>query len=257
MMIYIDGSENDRSSLTYASQFCRKFGGRLNVMHLRLAEPTVGSVSLAIAIADQAAHAAKQAFDEICGELAFTEWRDAREGFTDSIKDQGFLHDLTILERISEEEGPQVLALNTALFETGGPVLITPPRTPAPVGESVAVVWSPTVQSARALRSSMPVLAQARKVWILSNSDNSDANPGELIEHLAHRGIAAEAHGFSGARLTARERGRAILKEVVALAADLLVMGAFGENRVSAIFGLGRTTQKVVGASPVPLLIQT
>ena len=44
-----------------------------------------------------------------------------RESFTDSIKDQGFLHDLIILERISEEEGPQALALNTALFETGGP----------------------------------------------------------------------------------------------------------------------------------------
>jgi nucleotide-binding universal stress UspA family protein len=38
--------------------------------------------------------------------------------------------------------------------------------------------------------------------------------------------------------------------------ADTLVMGAFGESRLAALLGLGRTTAKVVTSCPVPLLIQ-
>ena len=38
--------------------------------------------------------------------------------------------------------------------------------------------------------------------------------------------------------------------------ADLLVMGAFGESKITAMLGLGRATEKVVMSSKVPLLVQ-
>ena len=40
------------------------------------------------------------------------------------------------------------------------------------------------------------------------------------------------------------------------IGADMLVMGAYGENRLHAIFGLGRATQKVVSAARIPVFTQ-
>ena len=39
--------------------------------------------------------------------------------------------------------------------------------------------------------------------------------------------------------------------------ADLMVMGAFGYNGLQRILDLGRTTQKMVTAAPIPLLVQS
>jgi nucleotide-binding universal stress UspA family protein len=38
--------------------------------------------------------------------------------------------------------------------------------------------------------------------------------------------------------------------------ADLLVMSAFGESKITAMLGLGRATEKVVMSCKVPLLVQ-
>jgi nucleotide-binding universal stress UspA family protein len=133
---------------------------------------------------------------------------------------------------------------------------VTPPSAPDTVGKSVAVMWSATVQSACAIRSALPVLQQAEDVWILTNRDNPKADPAALADYLGDYGVKAEAHSFTGAKQTARGRGRAMLAALKELPADLLIMGAYGENRLSVIFGLGRATQKVVTASTVPLLIQ-
>ena len=56
--------------------------------------------------------------------------------------------------------------------------------------------------------------------------------------------------------LTARARGRAILAAAGEAGADLLVMGAYGEKRLTALIGLGRATRKVVSATTVPALLQ-
>ena len=61
---------------------------------------------------------------------------------------------------------------------------------------------------------------------------------------------------FSSDKLTARGRARALLKAVEDLSGDLLIMGAYGENAVNALFGLGRATRKIVTAARVPTLLQ-
>lgn len=266
MVIYLDGSPNDRESLTFAVRFCERLEGRLSVVHPRLPDRVelkardIASPIVVDKTDESAAIAAvaKQAYDEICGWQDFAEWRETGDSMAQAIVKIGLFQDLTILERISSEEGPEVLAFNTALFETGGPVLVTPPDGhDGPVGEHVAVAWSPSPQSARAVRSAMPLLRGAKKVTILTNSANKDSDPAPLVAYLGHDGIAAEAQSFSGAKLTARGRGRAMLAALASSGADLLVMGAYGENRLSAVFGLGRATRKVVTAIPIPLLTQS
>ena len=91
----------------------------------------------------------------------------------------------------------------------------------------------------------------------LTNTANEYAEPEAVTEYLALHDVAAEHLPFDGSRLTARGRGRAIIKAVRSISADLMIMGAFGDNHMDALFGLGRTTRKLVTAAPIPLLLQS
>jgi nucleotide-binding universal stress UspA family protein len=261
MTILIDGSENDRSSLATAVAFCRALDGRLRVVHARPESAIIGVPEAVPVVVDEIdigplRAAARAAYDEVCGGLAFAEWVETDDTEGRAIISNGLYSDVMILERVSSESGAEVLALNTALFETPGPVLVTPPAPPSQIGKSVAVVWSPTTQSARAVRSALPVLAKADKVSVVTNSDDPDADAAPLAGYLEIHGIKTAFHTFSGSGLTARARGRAILAAVAAVEADLMVMGAYGENRLSALMGLGRATQKIVSATAIPALVQ-
>ena len=256
LLLFIDGSATDRGSLHYATQLHQRLNGRLTVGYLRAGEAKVGSVARAIDVAQRAAASARQAFDETCGALDSTRWLDSDQMSEEMLQHESRLHDLTVLARISQDEGSDVFALNTALFDSGGPVLVSPPEPPESVADRVALVWSPSAQAARATRSAVPLLKQASSVVILTNSERPDARPEELQDYLSSHGIRAETEVFDASRQTARGRGRAILSAVRSIGADMLVMGAYGENRLISIFGLGRTTQKIVSGSPVPVMVQ-
>jgi len=261
MTILIDGSENDRGSLATAATFCRAVDGRLRVVHPRPRDIVVASPDAAVLVVDDRdiearRAAARAAYDEVCGALSFAEWLETNDTVTEAIIGYGPLSDITILERVSNDSGPEVLALNTALFDTPGPVLVTPPSPASEIGQSVAVVWSPTIQSARAVRSALPIMATAASITVITNDADKGADPDALAGYLELHGVETGFRTFDGGGLTARGRGRAILAAATTVQADLLVMGAYGENRLSALIGLGRTTQKIVSATTIPTLVQ-
>jgi predicted Fe-Mo cluster-binding NifX family protein len=263
MTLFLDGSVNDKESLASAVAFCRCLDGRLFVVPTRLRDIIIPEMEAhaVIQVQDEAANQerlrrARTAFDEVCSGLDFVRWVDDDETETEAIIKHGFLTDVVILERLSREDGPEVLALNTALFDTPSPVLVTPPQAPEVIGRRVAVVWGPSVQSARALRSALPILQKAGQVTTLYNGEQKSCDPEMALTYLSDHGVKSDAKAFEGAGLTARGRGRAILASVADCQADLLVMGAYGENRLTALIGLGRATKKVVSATTVPTLLQ-
>lgn len=261
LIIFVDGSANDRDSIACAAAFCRRLDARLSVVHPREQTMVATSPEVPIFVESESELAkreavARAAFDEVCADSPFASWEATDTQIVDLIRDRGVLYDAIIIERVSSERGPKVLALNTALFESGAPVLVAPPKAPEVIGRSVAVVWNRTIQSARAVRSALPILATAEQVEILVNKADARVDAAELQAYLACHGITASARPFDGAKLTARGRARAIIA-AASDTADLLVMGAYGENRLSALVGLGRSTQKIVSATPIPALIQT
>jgi nucleotide-binding universal stress UspA family protein len=262
LAIFLDGSPNDADSLRSAVLLAARTDAWLDVYHPVGGDDMLGAVAGAAAamIPDPGGDdggAARRAFDAVCAGNANARWLDVRDSLDGAIHAYGLLYDAVIVERLSEEQGPHARAFNTALFETGAPVLVTPPTAPQHIGECIAVVWTGTPQSARAMRSALPLLHRAGTVHLMTNRANDLATPEEALEYLDAQGIAATPLAFDGARLTARGRGRAIIDAVRAAGADLMVMGAFGEQRTDALFGLGRTTRKLVTAAPVPLLLQS
>lgn len=261
--IFIDGTANDRVSLASALAFCRAFDGRLDVVHPRppddvVASPDGQTVVLVKNEDERAARRsdARAAYDEVCGGQDLADWHETEETVTEAIVSYGLYSDAVVLERLSDEEGPEMLTFNTALFETPGPVLVTPPKATDAMGRSVVVVWSPTVQSARAVRSALPILRKAETVTTITNSARSDSNPTAIAAYLEAHGVKTGLGTFDGSGLTARGRGRAILAAAAEAGGDLLVMGAYGERRLTALIALGRATSKVVSATTIPALLQ-
>lgn len=200
---------------------------------------------------------ARALFREACGDRQNTRFVGVDGHLVDAIRSFGVAYDFIIMDRLAEEAGRKPYAFNTALFESGAPVLIVPPTLPPQIENRVVVIWSGTCQSGRALRAALPILEKAKEVFVLSNTTNPMANPVTAADYLNVHGIKCKSDYFVGSGLTARGRGRAVIKAASSMGADMLIMGAFGYNGIERIFDLGRTTRKLVTATPIPLLLQS
>lgn len=260
--IFTDGSENDIVSLKSASTIAAALDARLSVFHVRLPYFSVVESLGSPVVADNSeqteemARRARKAYDQVFVEnVGECEFREV-EAMTlaDFMGTSACYYDVVIIERVSNEEGPDVEALNCALFDYAGPVVIVPPTLVKTIGTHVALAWNGQGQSMRAIRAALPVLEKAEKISVLTQDQNAD-DRDEFERFLSANGLAVDWHGFGGARMAARQRGRALLQKTGEVGADLLVMGAFGTHGLSRIFGLGRATQKVVTACKVPVLL--
>ena len=263
LAVFVDGGPADRDVLASATAIATRAGAHLDVLypwnrdHLKTVLPPEANKLAQDLVGPGGQNAARNAFDSMCLGRPNTRWVNVSGHLDDAIRAFGLHYDAVFLKRPPEETGPCARAFNTALFETGAPVVIAPPRPGGTTGERIAIVWSGTPQSSRAMRTAMPMLRTAKEVHLLTNSANHRAEPDLAIEYLRINEVEAAYHPFGGGGLTARGRGRAIIEAARAVSADLLIVGGFGENQIDALFGLGRTTRKLVTATPVPLMLQS
>jgi nucleotide-binding universal stress UspA family protein len=172
----------------------------------------------------------------------------------DVVARRGMVFDLIVLtRRHGEGEPPATPTLETALMESGRPVLVAAQDVPEAVGRKVAVAWRATVPGVHALQGALPILTRAAEVTIITVDDGASegATPEEVAHHLTRHGIAA-ASRHVGAQ--GREAGAAILEQASEADADLLVMGAYAHSRLRQ-FILGGVTSTVLRQASLPLLL--
>ena len=259
---FLDGLDTQLSSVNFAMQIADNMDAFLDVHH-----PWASRKNMAGRpewrpvppenVVSSGRASARALFQEACGDRKNARFVGVDGHLADAIRSFGVAYDFIIIDRLAEEAGRKPYAFNTALFESGAPVLIVPPTLPPQFDSRVVLIWSGTCQSGRALRAALPILAKAREVFVLSNTTNPMANPAAATDYLSIHGIKSRSDYFDGSGLTARGRGRAVIETARSLSADMLVMGAFGYNGIERIFGLGRTTRKLVTATPIPLLLQS
>jgi len=260
LVVLIDGSENDAASLRAAAGLAQAVGGKLTVMHTKAAEVLpVGAYEIGVATFDNSAYAqetlkhARAAYAEACGQLPDCRLQEIDAGAAEVIQRVSPYHDLIVLERVSEAEGPDAVAFSVALWDVHGALLVNPPSGAPSAVRHVAVAWNGSVQAGRALRAALPYLRQAAQVTVLQRSGSSD--DAELKRYLAAHAIKSVAFkSYGQGNLTARGWGRALLAETKAVGADLLVMGAYGSS-IGSLLGFGRATQKIVTSAPLPVLL--
>ncbi|MEX0644957.1 MAG: universal stress protein [Parvularculaceae bacterium] len=156
-------------------------------------------------------------------------------------------------------EGPTLIAGETVLAELllqgGVPVFAVPRSSPndAPL-QTALVAWDGSIEASRAVRAALTFLKECRAVHVRGFAEKGDrkADLDGLARYLRLHGvepdIAVVDVGDKGAI------GKAILDEAERLAADLIVMGAFGHSPWREQL-FGGATHDVVRASRKPLIL--
>ncbi len=162
--------------------------------------------------------------------------------------------DLLVLGTVGSRREPEAAeAIHAALFDASAAVLLAPHRAPTMLGERVAVAWERSDAAEAAVAAALPVLLQAREVFVLVAREGHDraALPQGLLAALQAGAVSTTIRHFG---LEGRDVGEALLAEARDAGADLMVMGAFTHNRVlEALFG-GATREVLAGAA-LPLLL--
>lgn len=144
------------------------------------------------------------------------------------------------------------------IFGSGRPTLITPKAANhrgAFALNTVVVAWDFSRPAARALADAIPVLAMAKRVYVVTVTGDKAIDTmrtgTELAKHLACHGVDVT---FDTADAAGRSIGDALQSYVASRDADLLVMGAYGHSRVRD-FILGGATKSMLARPPLPIFL--
>jgi nucleotide-binding universal stress UspA family protein len=146
----------------------------------------------------------------------------------------------------------RVLA-ESALFESGRPVLLAPDAPMMTCCENIVIAWNASTETARTVAFSMPLLARARGVTVLSVEGWGVPGPTgeELAGYLARTGIAATARTIVR---EGRSPAEAVLSECARTGADLLVKGAYTQSRLRQLI-FGGATRHIIAHAQLPVIL--
>jgi nucleotide-binding universal stress UspA family protein len=188
------------------------------------------------------------------------EWQEASGKAAGSLLAHARLADLVILGQADPEHPPRSGGRHIAedvLLRSGRPVLVIPyiGRFET-VATRVLIGWNGSREAARAIHDTLPLIANARFVTILtvrhkdSASGPEHAMADKLAAHLARHGINATI----AAPVVNISTSDALLSYSGDISADLLVVDGFGHSRVrEAVFG--GLTREILRHMPIPMLI--
>jgi nucleotide-binding universal stress UspA family protein len=175
----------------------------------------------------------------------------------DDIIEQARMADLVIAcpnDAADIEAGLHNVPVRLAL-ETGRPVLLIPAGArPGSIGRRIALAWSPSRESARAVFDALPLLKDADGVTVISvkTSDAGTAEPArDIVAALARHKIEAEAVVV---KASDRTEGAELLAAAQSRGCDLLVMGCYGHSKLREMV-LGGVTSHVLKHLTMPLLV--
>lgn len=145
-----------------------------------------------------------------------------------------------------------------AVLACGRPVLLVPYAGSFPViGAHVAVAWTPTRESTRAVTDALPLLKRANKVTVIvadakPERNGHGADPGtDIALFLARHGVKVTVSAEHSAGI---DIGSMLLSRIGDIGADLLVMGGYGHSRLREVV-LGGVTRRVLQEMIVPVLM--
>jgi nucleotide-binding universal stress UspA family protein len=173
----------------------------------------------------------------------------------DLVGDHGRTLDVIVMSRPGAgTAAPYHRAIESGLFESGRPVLLSPPIAPKEIATNIMIHWNGSTEQARTNALAMPLLRLAGRVTVLTVTGGQDV-PGpsadQVRKQLRYNNIAAEPMTIE---LEGRSTGEAILAAAKARGCDLLIKGAFTRNRLRQMI-FGGATRHVMQHADLPLLM--
>jgi len=170
------------------------------------------------------------------------------------VVDYARLRDLTI---VPVPESYDQWYAEAVIFGSGRPTLIlpeTPRARPFELG-TVVVAWDFSRAAARAVSDALPLLERAKKVRVVTVSNekvlDTKHSAEELAKNLVRHGIDVVLDGIDA---DGRRIGEVLEAYALSHEADILVMGAYGHARWRE-FILGGATKSLLSRPPLPILL--
>lgn len=267
-LTYEPAEDEVSSALAYGLSLAREANARLTVqassLKIAVNHSVIGSFAARLVATETkrlkalAMHAAREAHGaaDLAGVICRTETPHLDyPSLVAKFIAQARVHDVTILDAedhaISVDRG----FIESALFDSGRPVIVVPKGTDTFKTNRVAIAWDGSVKAARAVSDAMPFLRAADVVQILVVSGEKDLSNSVPAADIA---VALDAHGIevSVCPLAAVQGNvaAALRRHTLSAAIDLLVMGAYAHSWVRQVV-LGGVTQSMLKSTPVPLLM--
>ncbi|WP_232630626.1 universal stress protein [Methylobacterium sp. Leaf118] len=164
------------------------------------------------------------------------------------------LFSATVVGRPGPDDGaPRMTTFETALFESGRPIILAPPAPPSGLGEAILIAWNGSTETARAVAFAMPFLRRARRTLVLSAEGGMV--PGPSAADVA-RGLAAEGVEAAHKDLPAGRRtpGELYLDTAESFGCDLIIKGAYTQSRLRQMI-FGGPTSHILSQATVPVLM--
>jgi nucleotide-binding universal stress UspA family protein len=253
----------DPAAFELAARLAKDFGARL----VGLEPPSYGVMSMAWADAGMGAPiggglaedaeerqrvaAVKQTF-EGCAAGLTSEWRAADDSGPTAIGIIGRAYDLIVMPQPGALPKMPESVFETALFDSGRPVLVVPPRFGGMVGKKILFAWNGSTESARAISLAMPVMSGAQSIDVLSVDGAIVPGPSsaEIAESLRSHGLNVTSQHVKPGTRTA---GQTIVDTAIAGGCDLIVKGAYTQSRLRQMI-FGGMTRHLILHSPLPVL---
>jgi nucleotide-binding universal stress UspA family protein len=268
LLVPLAGSLSDLRALECAAAVARKFAGHVDAVHAagdpRDAIPFVGEGASG-ALVEQIVVAAEKDLNRrsAAARACFENWSktagvscallEPAGSEEDSIMHGGRFSDLIVLPRPVEDEAiASTVAFETALLETGRPVLIAPPVGPIDFGKPVAFAWNGSREAARALGAGLPFMAGASKIVAIVAGKNVAENDAKPLEaYMARQGLKIE---IARADVPTIQAGPHVLAEARRHGCGLLVMGAYTHSRLRQLV-FGGVTRHILQNADLPVLM--
>jgi len=181
-------------------------------------------------------------------------WLDTAPSGHDFVGSYGRVFDCIVLARPGDEwQSPSMVTLESALFESGRPVLIAPPTPPKSLATNVLIAWNCSTEQARTTADAMPLLRLAQRVTIATVEGATVAGPtGEqMARSLKFNGVNAEPITLKKAKSNA---GEVLLAKADELGCDLIIKGAYTQSRLRQMI-FGGTTRYILANAKLPVLM--
>jgi nucleotide-binding universal stress UspA family protein len=201
-----------------------------------------------------ARHGIKERADTASAASLSWTWRTTAPSGNDFVGSYGRVFDVIVLARPGDEwQSPSMVTLESALFDSGRPVLIAPPTPPRSLGTNILIAWNRSTEQARTMAFAMPLLRLASRITILTVEGWTVAGPSgvELARSLKMNGITAEPLTVAAGKSNA---GETILAKAAELGCDLIVKGAYTQSRLRQMI-FGGTTRHILAKADLPVLM--
>ena len=262
-----DGSDL-HSVLSAAVALTARLAARLDVLHIK-ADPydtiPIGIEGMTGAVIDEIVDAAARAiedrraqakaeYDRVCGPSGQSvSWKEVVGRAPKMLSIASRFADLLVLAQPDDKSSSALLeAADTAIFESGRPVVFVPSGVSSVVGNRIMIAWNGSTQAALAVTAALPFLHLAGQVDVVqAGAVDKSVSANELALYLALHGVKAQNHAID---IGIQDVGVTLIEAAERFDSDLIVTGAYGHSRLRERI-LGGATHGLLKSSPWPILM--